>query len=310
MDNIAHLFDSLSINDHHNHLHKYIHSLNATLDKIVIAQAALDATLVKINKAQSKLDNTLLKINTQKGAMCSISGNAYEHNVHSVVKDCFIHDERLNTQSASDLAGSSSKNDLVCHYKSIDFGVEVKKAKTPDWMQCSIKFCHDSHSWTPTNGKIPHECRHIFKTLINSLDLFGGEIPPFMKKPLTHDEWSYIKSSTNKWNDSYIDSPSDTIRNLYAAKGCKYIQISDGYGLYHLGHDSCSFGVPVFQLKQRLRIRTKVHSRSNKHGHCNLSVTVACQPFDISHIQPSPFSLDNSNKLPDNICYLPQNHDL
>ena len=213
------------------------------------------------------------KINNikSKGAVCSINGNAYEHVVHKVVKYCNIVGEPFNVQNKNDLAGSSSKNDLTCQYKSKDFGIEVKKAKTPDWMQCSIK--------------------------------------PFIENPLTHDEWKNIKSVSDKWNDVYLDIPSDTIQKLYAAKGCHYIQISDN-GLYHLGNDFCSFGVPLFEIEQRIRIRTKIHSRSNKFNYCSLSVTVACQPCNIKDLNPSPYSLDDINKLPLNLDYLSQNDDL
>lgn len=95
-----------------------------------------------------------------------------------------------------------------------------------------------------------------------------------------------------------IDIPPDYISKLYQAKGCHYIQISNGYGLYHLGNDICAFDVPLFIVEQQLRIRTKIHTRRNKKGFCNLSVTIACQPKDISKLELSKYSLDDENKLP------------
>ena len=78
--------------------------------------------------------------------------------------------------------------------------------------------------------------------------MYDGEIPPFMEKSITHEEWTNIKKETNKWDDKYIDIPSYTISMLYKAKGCSYVQISDGYGLYHLGNDVCKFDVPLFKI--------------------------------------------------------------
>ena len=116
--------------------------------------------------------------------------------------------------------------------------------------------------------------------------------------PSQRDKILQWKKKTNKWDDIYIDIPSDTITKLYQAKKCNYIQISDGCGLYHLGNDICGFDVPLFKIEQQIRIRTKIHTKKNKKGFCNLSVTVACQPKNIKELIPSKYSLDNKDKLP------------
>lgn len=171
-------------------------------------------------------------------------------------------------------------------------------------MQCSIKYNNVIQSWEGSEKcKIPIKSREIFNKLINNINLYDGDIPPFMEKNITYDEWLKIKKETNKWDDKYIDIPSDTISILYLAKGCNYIQISDGYGLYYLENDICGFGVPRFDIEQQLRIRTKIHSRKNKKGFCKLSVTVSCQPKNIKNLIPSKYSLDDIDKLPTNLIY-------
>ena len=233
-----------------------------------------------------------------KGALCSTNGSAYEKAVHCIVKNCKINGVPFNSQEEKDLAGSSSKNDITCTISSYDIGVEVKKYNTPDWMQCSIKYIDTDKRWISSNGKNSESCQRIFNSLINDVKLYNGDIPPFMEKSITHEEWINIKNQTDKWKDMYINIPSDTIRRLYSEKGCYYIQISDGFGLYHLGRDICGFGVPLFDIEQQLRIRTKIHSRKNKKGFCSLSVTAACQPKNIKSLSQSPFSLDKIDKLP------------
>ena len=254
-------------------------------------------------------------MNNLKGSGCSKSGNIYEKTIYDVVNKCiFIHRNKntkklfslpFNTQKIEELAGSSSKNDIECNFKyDKDIGIEAKKFNTPDWMQCSIKYNTVLKKWEGSNrGKIPVESREIFNILINNINLYDGDIPPFMKKSITHEEWVNIKNETNKWNDKYIDIPSDSISRLYQAKGCNYIQISDGYGLYHLGVDTCNFDVPLFNIEQQLRIRTKIHTRKNKKGYCSLSVTAACQPKNMKNLIPSKYSLDNKDKLPSNLTY-------
>jgi len=169
-------------------------------------------------------------------------------------------------------------------------------------MQCSIKFDNKTKKWISSKGKNPENCRKIFDDLINNIDLYNGDVPPFMKNPITHEEWIKIKKETKKWNDVYIDIPKDTIRRLYFVKDCKYIQISNNHGLYCLEEDICNFNVPLFEVEQ-LRIRTKIHSRKNKKGFCSLSVTASCKPINIKQLIPSKYSLDNKDKLPLNLIY-------
>lgn len=242
-----------------------------------------------------------------KGSQCSVEGNKYEKKIHNVIKYCNINHKPFHTQKEYELAGSSSKNDIECNFiTENDISIEIKKYNTPDWMQCSIKYNKINKKWEATKkGKNPEECRKMFDKLINEINLYDGEIPPFMKNPITHEEWVKIKTETKRWNDLYIDIPSDYISKLYQAKGCNYIQISNGYGLYHLGNDICNFDVPLFNIEQQLRIRTKIHTRKNKKGFCNLSVTIACQPKDITKLKHSKYTLDDETKLPVSLIYKP-----
>jgi hypothetical protein len=240
-----------------------------------------------------------------RGQLCSISGGNYEKQIHNVLKKCFINGSPFHTQSENELGGSSSKNDIVCNFNSIyDIGIEVKKYKTPDWMQCSIRYNEPDKQWSASiMGKNTDGTRHIFNNILSGIYLFDGQIPIFYEKKITHDEWVEIKKESRTWNDYYMNIPNDTIRRLYHEKGCQYIQISDGFGLYHLGEDVCNFGVPIFEVEQQMRVRTKIHTRKDKDGYCNLSVTVACQPKNINFLPRSLYSLDDENRLPPILSY-------
>lgn len=242
----------------------------------------------------------------KKGAMCSINGKKYEQKIYNIVKNCQINKQKFNTQDENELGGSSLKNDILCNYNDDkNIGIEIKKYKTPDWMQCGIKYDFKEQKWKASSiSKISQNAKNIFEQLIENIILFDNKIPPFIEQQLTYKEWIQIKQNTDKWNDIYKDIPNDTIQQLYKIKGCQYIQISDGYGLYHLGKDVCNFNVPPFIVSQQLRIRIKVHTKKNKKGYCKLSVTVSCQPKNIKTLQKSNFSLDDKNKLPNNLIYL------
>ena len=268
----------------------------------MLNMASMNVVVKKLAK-QFKFDycQALKFLNQKRGAGCSISGNKYEKDIWNILKNTIFNDRPFNTQSVESLAGSSAANDIECNFlKEKDIGIEVKKSKTPDWMQCSIKYIEGVWKGS-TRGKIPEVCRTIFNQILASTTLFGGEIPPFFERKITHEEWVGMKSG-GKWADSYIPIPNHIIRDLYQQKGCQYIQISD-YGLYHLGNDICGFGVPEFLIEQQLRIRIKVHKRKTKLGFCYLSVTAACQPCDIRTLEKSPYSLDSVINLPPELKY-------
>lgn len=276
--------------------------------EIEILKKKLEDKDKEIEKHKKKVreKNTELKHKKfPKGSQCSVSGYKYEKEIHNICKKCDINNKPFNTQKDKELAGCSNKNDIECNFiEEKDIGIEIKKSNAPDWMQCIIKYNKKTKKYEATNkGTKRIECIEIFNSLINDINLYDGEIPPFEEKLITHEEWLNIKRETDKWDDIYINIPPDSISRLYQKKGCDYIQISDGYGLYHLGKDICDFGVPLFEIEQQIRIRTKIHTRKNKKGFCSLSVTVACKPKDIKKLSPSKYSLDDKNKLPPLLIY-------
>jgi hypothetical protein len=240
----------------------------------------------------------------KKGFNCSVNGKKYELEIYNIIRKCKLNENNFNTQLQNELGGCSSKNDIECNMKSIkDVSIEIKKLKSPDWTQCSLKYDNINKKWIGSSkNKISKNSKKIFEDIIETKILFNGNIPPFMLKNITHEEWIKIKTETTDYNDIYIDCPNDTIKQLYNQKGCSYIQISDK-GLYHLGNDICNFKVPEFICDQQLRIRTKIHTRKNKKGFCMLSVTISCQPKKISDLINSKYSLDDKTKLPDNLIY-------
>lgn len=244
-----------------------------------------------------------------RGAAASVSGKLYELKIHSILKKCKLNDINsityFNTQDENQLGGCSSNNDIECNMSSDkDVSIEVKKLRTPDWMQCCLKYDSKSLSWIPSEkNKIPDESKKIFQGLVSNTLLFNGNIPPFFERNITHDEWLEIKKNSSNFNDQYIDCPNDTIKNLYSKKGCSYIQISSK-GLYHLGNDICGFNVPEFICEQKLRVRTKIHKRKNSKGFCKLSVMISCLPKNINMLSNSTFSLDETSKLPANLFYI------
>lgn len=78
---------------------------------------------------------------SKKGSKCSINGKKYELEVYNIVKNCKLNDRVFNIQREDELGGCSSINDISYNLNSIgDISIEIKKFKTPDWMQCSLQY--------------------------------------------------------------------------------------------------------------------------------------------------------------------------
>jgi len=242
----------------------------------------------------------------KRGAGCSKEGTKYEHIIYEIVKHCSFQNSStsFNTQEACELGGCHSRNDIVCNYaKEKDVPIEIKKKNTPDWMQCSLQYDSVLQRWigSPKN-KIPDKAKQIIEELLLNVTLFNGKIPPFLLRNMTHPEWIQLKKETTDFHDTYIPCPNTMIKRLYQEKGCCYIQISEK-GLYHLGNDICHFQVPEFICEQQWRVRTKIHTTKNSKGFCKLSVTIACQPKNISELPTSPYSLDKVERLPTQLIF-------
>lgn len=245
------------------------------------------------------------------GKECSLEGIRYEKIIYDILKKCKLNnsDSYFNTQKESELGCLNkieNSNDIICNYiKELDIPIEIKKKDTPDWMQCILKLIDNKWRCSP-NCKIPEKSRDIFQNLLKDIELYEGNIPPFLNRRLTYDEWLKIKQDTGLYKDVFINIPSDTIKKLYQEKNCYYIQISEK-GLFHLGNDICNFGVPEFICEQEIRIRIKVNSKTDRHGHCRLTVMAACKPININKLEKSKFSLDKIKKLPKNLKYIKNN---
>ena len=96
----------------------------------------------EFDELKKKFDELEKKINPiPKGKLCSINGNQYEDQVYNVVNKCKINNKLFNTQKNNELGGSTISTDLLCNYNTEkDIGIEIKKLKSPDWVQCSINF--------------------------------------------------------------------------------------------------------------------------------------------------------------------------
>lgn len=209
-----------------------------------------------------------------KGSNCSKSGKQYENEVYEIIKNSPFVTEQCG--------GSSHAPDIKC----IDGkSIEIKKVFAPDWGQTVLHW--KDNQWFSKS--------ELFRKYLNKLSM---KPPQFLENKITYEQWLKIKVD---YKDEYIDVDDDTINEYYKEKGSYYIQLSNGYGLYYMDDDVFNFGVPKFDIKQRMRVRIKVHGRSDNNGYAQLSVTAAFQPINVKQMAKSPYSLDDKERLPPNL---------
>jgi hypothetical protein len=245
------------------------------------------------------------------------SGKKYELLIWNITSQCvYVHDEKqypFNIQSEKELGGSSANHDLLCSYfgNNNNVEIEIKRHKTPDWMQCSLYYDKDSKKWRPKkeHNKIPNAAIDMYEDILDKYQsdntIFKTDLD--LTKKRTMETWREEKKD---FKDVYFQVPNDFISKLYSSKGCKYIQISD-FGLYHLQDDVCNFGTKLFDTPSMVRIRVKYH-KTNKDGSVQLSVMISACPIKISLLKKSNISFDNNKKLPEQLIFIEKkstNHD-
>jgi hypothetical protein len=117
--------------------------------------------------------------NSNRGSMCSKEGKKYENLIYNIVNKCKLNGKLFNTQKEDELGGCKANNDIECNlYTNNDIPIEIKKYKTPDWMQLTLKYDTESNKWigNPKN-KIPDKSKKIFEELLSDIKLFNGKIP-------------------------------------------------------------------------------------------------------------------------------------
>lgn len=252
-----------------------------------------------------------------RGGNAVKSGKKYELLVWNITSQCvYFHDEKqypFNIQSEKELGGSSANHDLLCSYfgNNNNVEIEIKRHKTPDWMQCSLYYDKDSKKWRPKkeHNKIPTAAIDMYEDILDKYQsdntIFKSDLD--LTKKRTMETWREEKKD---FKDVYFQVPNDFISKLYSSKGCKYIQISD-FGLYHLQDDVCNFGTKLFDTPSMVRIRVKYH-KTNKDGSVQLSVMISACPIKISLLKKSSISFDDNKKLPEQLIFIEKkstNHD-
>lgn len=201
------------------------------------------------------------------------SGQLYELKVCDSLSNLTIGGQRL--QVVGNPAGASDDNDIRFVISDQVIGLECKNKGAFEGGGCKFVI---------KDGKLCIQKDGLLKTLVGNYIPYEGKIPSFMKGDKTSETWKIEKGL---FHDLYVDVPSYSISDYYRLKGSSYIQV-EGKGLYHTGIDILELGVPLFDVKTKLRVRTSKHI--NRKTGVPTDVTVALQ-YNRKLLKQSPICL-------------------
>jgi hypothetical protein len=205
------------------------------------------------------------------------SGAAYERAIHARLRSCTYKNEPVRV---SDPAGANkTAQDLTVLNNGLT--LEAKTRKATEGGGCTLTL-QEGVLCPPVQSVL----RQYYPT---DLRLWEGRIPSCLTGDRSLATWTAEKEH---FKGVYLPVPSTAVAEYYRAKGTMYMQI-EGKGLYHTGVDTMGWGVPLFELPCRIRIRLKQHS-----GDPVPQDVQACFNFKTATLAPSPYDFMESARLP------------
>jgi hypothetical protein len=214
-------------------------------------------------------------IHVARGANSLRSGASYETALAARLRSLQFRGAPIEVLPST--AGASSENDVRFRVPFVD-GVIGLEAKTPGGFEGG------GVTLKPVDGKLTIQKEGLIKTLYGTTIPWEGRIPSFLGGDKSLETWQAEKAS---FGDVYIEVPDDSVAGYYRRKGSAYIQVG-GKGLYHTGDDVLQIGVPAFEVKTRLRIRTSKHIKRKTGVPADVSVALV---FDRKTLVKSPLCL-------------------
>ena len=184
-------------------------------------------------------------------------GHKYEKKVAEIMKE-------KQVQLSKEPAGSTGDIDLEFLHDSKKFSMEMKEnAVGPDWGQVGLRYENDSWKWSSSKKR-----EDIIK-IYDKLELDGIEgVLNFLNKKFIPNKGRVEKIGEKereedvKLLEEFLPVESNTIKKFYAKTD--YLQVGDGYGLYHFKSDVGNLGTMEIDAEFVLRLRLKAH-----HNHLN-----------------------------------------
>lgn len=202
------------------------------------------------NKRTCKKDLESVKHNVKKsrGKNCLKNGLIYQGSIYNKLKNKSINDNPVEIEQVEK---SDAGPDIVIKYENLKIGVEVKNRRAFEGGSRKMKF-------DESKSRLVFDDDTIHSSLLNDRCIYEGKNLPYYEGKKSNEDYEKVKDIFTR--EERIDIESDKISKYYTGTGVYYIQI-ERFGLYHTGNDILKLGVPFFECKQCLRIRTSKHKK-------------------------------------------------
>ena len=187
-------------------------------------------------------------------------GHRYEKKIAEIMKS-------KKVELLDDPAGSSSGADLEFWHLGKKVSLELKESVTgPDWGQVGIKYDSDKWKWSSAR-KGKKEIIEVYEKLeyentVGVLNFLNANFVP--NKGRVENIGKKEREEDVKLLEKFLPVNPDTIKKFYAKTD--YLQVGDGYGLYHFKSDVANLGTESIDAEFVLRLRLKSHH--NHHNRC------------------------------------------
>ena len=185
-------------------------------------------------------------------------GHKYEKKVAEIMKE-------KQVQLSKEPAGSTGDIDLEFLHDSKKFSMEMKEnVRDPDWGQVGVNYNSGKWGWSSA-AKNKKDIIEVYNNLehkgtVGVLNFLNSKFIP--NKGRVEKIGEKEREEDVKLLEEFLPVESNTIKKFYAKTD--YLQVGDGYGLYHFKSDVGNLGTMEIDAEFVLRLRLKAH-----HNHLN-----------------------------------------
>ncbi len=187
-------------------------------------------------------------------------GHRYEKKIAEIMKE-------KQVQLSKEPAGSSDGADLEFVHLGKQYSLEMKEnVIKPDWGQVGIKYDSDKWVWSSAKDR-KKEIIEVYEKLehdgtVGVLNFLNANFVP--NKGRVKKIGKKEREEDVKLLENFLPVNPSTIKKFYAKTD--YLQVGDGYGLYHFKSDVADLGTDEINAEFVLRLRLKAHH--NHHNRC------------------------------------------
>jgi len=178
-------------------------------------------------------------------------GDEYEYRIFTILKKKGL----IPTDARR--AGAGGGSDAYFIHRGKRYNLEIKKDLQADYGQKMLRWSRDQ-GWC---WSVDDETTRLY-TSVGALNYINDIDYTPKKFTIPNREITYaMKKEDQAKFENKMPIPSVSLSRFYNEKKCYYLQIGDGFGLYHMGEDIASLRTPEFNGTFRLRFRAKtIHS--------------------------------------------------